>query len=422
MLKKIFFFLHQILESVSFALQALKSNLLRTLLSLLGVTIGIFAIIAVYTIVDSLERTIREDMSFIGDDVMYVQKFPWKFGGADEYPWWKYFNRPSNTVNDFRFLEKNLQNAQAVAIIASKGNLSAKSEYNTMEGTRLMGVSHQYNKITDFVVEYGRYFTPQEIETARDAILIGANVATNLFGKQSPLNKTIRIRGKSFLVIGVMKKEGSNIFGESFLDERMLIPYTSFSKMYVIGRKGIDPMIAIKGNKEDKGLAELEGELKGLVRAQRGLKPYQEDNFALNRTELFAQAITSLFGVISLAGGVIGSFSILVGGFGIANIMFVSVKERTSLIGIQKALGARNYFILCQFLFEAMFLSLIGGIFGLGLVYLLTFVPLGSLTITLTFKNAFTGVFISSVVGIVSGVIPAYTASRLDPVEAMRAK
>ncbi len=422
MFKKIFFFLHQIFESVAFALQALKSNLLRTTLSLLGVTIGIFAIIAVYTIVDSLERTIREDMSFIGDDVMYVQKFPWKFGGSDEYPWWKYFNRPTNSVNDFRFLDKNVQNAKAVAIIASKRNLNAKSDYNSMGGTVFMGVSHGYNKITDFTIDYGRYFTPQEIETARDVMVIGANIADKLFGKQSPLNKTIRIKGKSFMVIGVMRKEGANIFGESFLDERMLVPYTAFSKMYLIGNKGIDPMIAIKGYQEDKELMELEGELRGLLRTRRGLKPYQEDNFALNRTELFAQAITGLFGVIGLAGGVIGSFSILVGGFGIANIMFVSVKERTNLIGIQKALGARNYFILCQFLFEAMFLSLIGGLFGLLFVYLLTFVPLGSLTITLTFKNVFTGLFISSFVGIVSGVIPAYSASRLDPVEAMRSK
>jgi putative ABC transport system permease protein len=376
----------------------------------------------VYTIVDSLENTIREDMSFIGDDVMYVQKFPWKFGGADEYPWWKYFNRPSNSISEFRFLEKNVQSAQAVALIASKRNVTIKSAYSNMNGAMMLGVSHGYNKITDFVIEYGRYFTPQEIETAKEGVVLGATVAENLFGKQSALNQIIRLKGKTFIVIGVMKKEGANIFGESSLDERVLIPYTTFSKMYLIGRKGIDPMIAIKGTKEDKGLGELEGELKGLLRTNRGLKPYQEDNFALNRTELFAQAITSLFGVIGLAGGIIGSFSILVGGFGIANIMFVSVKERTSLIGIQKALGARNYFILFQFLFEAMFLSLIGGFFGLGLVYLLTFMPLGSLVITLTFKNAFTGLFISCIVGIVSGVIPAYTASRLDPVEAMRAK
>jgi putative ABC transport system permease protein len=420
-MKKIIKYIRQVWESLLFASHALSSNLLRTLLSLLGVTVGIFAIIAVLTIVDSLENRIKEDMSFIGDDVIYIQKFPWSFGDSD-YPWWKYMARPSNSIQEFKFLEKNVTHAEAVAVMIRKMGVTLKYENASMNNALLLGVSYQFNKITDFEIADGRYFTPQEIDNARDVILIGSNVAENLFPQTSPIGKTIKIRGRSFVVIAVLKKEGANIFGETSLDERVIIPYGAFSKMYRVGFKGIDPMLAVKGKKTDKNLYELEGELRGLMRSRRSLKPYQEDNFALNRTELFANAIGSLFGVVSFAGWIIGGFSILVGGFGIANIMFVSVKERTNLIGIQKSLGAKNYFILYQFLFEAVFLSMIGGLVGLFLVYLLTFIPLGSLVITLSIKNIFLGLLVAGIVGVASGVIPAYLASQLDPVEAIRSK
>ena len=166
---------------------------------------------------------------------------------------------------------------------------------------------------------------------------------------------------------------------------------------------------------------ELEGEIQGLIDdPKEELKPTQEDDFAINRTESFSDAITSLFGFINTAGWVIGGFSILVGGFGIANIMFVSVRERTSLIGVQKSLGAKDYFIMFQFLFEAIFLSLIGGISGLGLVYLVTLVPMGSLEIILSLENIVWGLLISSIIGILFGIIPAWVAARMSPVEAMR--
>jgi putative ABC transport system permease protein len=199
------------------------------------------------------------------------------------------------------------------------------------------------------------------------------------------------------------------------------MPFLTFAKSFQ-NRYGSSVTIVAKGQPEDAGLVELEAEITGLLRTKRGLKPTQDTNFSINRPEAATKAISGLFGIITLAGWVIGSFSILVGGFGIANIMFVSVKERTNLIGIQKSLGAKNYFILFQFLFEAIFLSLIGGLVGIGLVYLLSFIQLGSLDIVLSTKNILLGLSVSSIIGVVAGIIPAFGASRLDPVEAIRSK
>ena len=408
-------------ESFRFAWGALKGNVLRTTLSLLGVTVGIFSIITVFTIVDSLERGIRDSFSFIGENILYVQKWPWGF--SSDYPWWKYVNRPEVDLYEFRFLEKKITQADGIAIFASK-NTSLKEKNNSVDNVNLLGVSYEYNKVADVPIENGRYFSNQEIEASRNIAIIGNDVGTQLFPNQDPIGKIIKIRGLSFNIIGMMKKQGANFLdGVPSNDTNCLVPYGAFSKIYYSGSDGgVSASLAIKGSNKDPGLINLEGEVRGLMRAKRGLKPIDEDSFAINRPEMLANNITSIFQVMGLAGWVIGGFSILVGGFGIANIMFVSVKERTNIIGIQKSLGAKKYFILCQFLFESVFLSIIGGLVGLLLVFLITFIPLGNLVVVLSLKNVVVGLTVSVVVGILSGIIPASVASSLDPVEAIRSK
>ena len=408
------------LESIQFAFGALKSNLLRTLLSLLGVTVGIFAIIAVFTLVDSLEINIKQSMSFFGDKVLYVQKWPWIF--EKSYPWYRYVNRPVASKSDYKFLEKNLINAESIALYASKRDRTLKYESNSFTGVSLTGITYKYNQINDIRLADGRYFTLRETEKNGNLAIIGDDIAKTLFPNESPIGKKVSIKGRKFFVLGVINHQGSNLVGLPSNDITCLIPYNTFAEMYRIKNGWIEPVIAIKGRNTDIKLQWLEGEIRGMLRSRRGLKSFEDDNFAINRPELIAKAITNIFDAVSFAGAIIGSFSILVGGFGIANIMFVSVKERTNQIGIQKSLGARNSFILNQFLSEAVFLSLIGGIAGLLLVSLLTFIPASVFEIVITTQNIATGLGLSIFIGLISGIAPALSAARMNPVEAIRSK
>ncbi|RIJ37792.1 ABC transporter permease [Pontibacter oryzae] len=413
-------YLRLVAESFRFAWQALRANLLRTILSLLGVTIGIFAIISVFTLVDSLERNVRDSMSFIGDKVIYVQKWPWSTGG--NYPWWKYFQRPEPTEREFKQLERYITNSNGIAIFASKGGNTFKQSNNSYSNGNLMGVSYDYPKVSEVPVIEGRYFTPQEANAARNVMIIGDEVASTLFPYGSPVGRDLKVAGHKFKVVGVIEKQGENMFGMPNMDQMGMIPYSTFSKMYDVGPSGMGSTIALKGREDDPGLLELEYETRGMMRNIRGLRPRDEDSFAMNRPEMIQEAIGGFFQVVGLAGWVIGGFAILVGGFGIANIMFVSVKERTNIIGIQKSLGAKNYFILFQFLFESVFLSLLGGGIGIMLVFLLTIIPQDFMKISLSMGNIILGLGVSAVIGMLSGIIPAVMASNLDPVIAIRSK
>jgi putative ABC transport system permease protein len=412
-------FLRQLYESLRFAVQALSSNILRTMLSLLGVTVGIFAIIGVLTIVDSLERSIKQSLAEIGDNVIYVQKWPWIFGG--EFQWWKYFQWPETSYNDYRFLADRLEGAEAVVAMDFKGRQTVKNGNNSMDAL-IQGVTLDYDKVSEVKINVGRYFTAQEDEAGRNVAIIGSDISETLFPSDpDPVGKVFKVRGLKYVVVGVQQKKGKGLFDiAGNPDTKVIVPYLSFAAVFQGREPSVD--IVAKGRPGDAGLVELEAEITGLLRTKRGLRPSQPSNFSINRPEAATNAVSSLFAVITFGGAIIGLFSMIVGGLGIANIMFVSVKERTSLIGIQKSLGAKNYVILTQFLFEALFLSLIGGLFGIGLVYLLSFAQLGSLDIILSAKNITLGLFIASFTGIISGIIPAFIASRLDPVEAIRAK
>ena len=347
------------LESFLFAWDALKSNLLRTVLSLLGVTVGIFAIIAVFTIVDSLEANVRSSLDFVGDKIIYVQKWPFEFGA--EFPWWKYFQRPVPTPREYQQLRRQMgPNNKGIAIFAANNGNILKSGSNSVADCVLQGVSYDFRVVSNVPIKEGRYFTVQEMDAARPVAIIGATIAENLFPNGNALGRQFKARGQSFTVIGVMEKEGKKLITISSNDANCIIPFPMFTKMFALSTTGFgggpSASIAVKGRDEDPGLLDLEYEMRGVMRNIRGLKPREGDNFALNRPEMIASAVGKLFSVIGVVGGVIGSFAILVGGFGIANIMFVSVRERTNIIGIQKSLGAKNFFILFQFLFEAVFL------------------------------------------------------------------
>jgi len=405
-------------ESFSFALTSMVANKLRTLLTLLGITIGIFAIITVFTIVDAMETKIKTSIESLGDNVIFVQKWPWAFGG--DYPWWKYMNRPVPQLKEVHEILKRTPAVDAAVFMAS-ASTSAEYLSRNIENIAVLGVSEDYNKVRTFEMEDGRYFSPQEMASGRSVVIIGHEIASKLFFDTNPVGKTIKIFGRKVIVSGVFKKEGDSTFGNNH-DELIVTPILFAQGLFDINSESSNPNIMARA-RAGVSNEQLKDELTGVMRSIRRLKPAAEDNFALNESSLLSKGFEGLFNVLSFAGWLIGGFSILVGGFGIANIMFVSVKERTTIIGIQKALGARNYFILLQFLFEAVLLSLFGGLIGLLIVFAGTTIASNALgfELPLTIGNILTGINVSVIIGLVSGFIPAYLASKLDPVEAIRA-
>lgn len=404
-----------ILESLLFATNALAVNKTRTILSLLGITIGIFSIISVFTIFDSLENAIKSEINSLGSNVIFIQKWPWAMGG--DYPWWKYYQRPEPKLKEMDEIMKRSNTVEASAFMVSVSR-DVYSGSDRVENVPVVAVSQDYTRVMPFDLQEGRYFTPAESHSGRNIAIIGADIAENLFKGQDAVGRKVKVFGRKLDVIGVTKKQGEDVFGNS-KDNWVIIPAKYGQKVLDYRRIGTTIIVMAKPNISNDQMVD---ELTGIMRSIRKLPPSADDSFALNETDIINKGFDQLFAVIAMVGWIIGGFSLLVGGFGVANIMFVSVKERTNQIGIQKSLGAKNFFILLQFLFEAIFLSIIGGVVGLLIVFALTMIVSStfSFDLILTFGNIALGIIVSALIGFVSGFIPAWSASRLDPVEAMR--
>lgn len=411
-------FIRLFLESFRFAYNSLVVNQLRTFLSLLGITIGIFCIISVFTIIDSLERTVRNSMEKLGSNVVYVSKWPWAPPpGETDYPWWKYLNRPVTRLDEAAEIRRRSSLAEYV-VYSYDFNRTIQSGNNKAENVTVFASSSGLIDTWGLKIAMGRPLSDDELDGGNNICMLGSELAHQLFPFSSAVGKSIKIQGFTIYIVGVFEKMGEDMFGTS-MDNRVLIPCKLAGRM-VDSKMDIGQEIIIKGKKEVPAAQMLE-ELEGIMRSIRRIKPAADNDFALNEVSLISGRLDGVFKILNIAGWIIGGFSILVGGFGIANIMFVSVKERTKIIGIQKAMGAKNRFIMLEFLFEASVLSMIGGVIGLLIIYIGTYIAKTSFDFefVLTAGNIATGLIISITIGLIAGLVPARSAARLDPVTAM---
>lgn len=404
-------------ESFNFAIKSLRDNKLRTFLSLLGVTVGIFSIISVLSAVDSLNKNIKENLSGLDKNLITISKFSF---GPTSVPRWQRLNFPQVTYQEFEFLNKNLTGVEVAVYELFGVSTAMKYGGKTIQNARVKAVSAGADYLENLKVEKGRFFTESEANTGAAVAVIGYEIAEQLFGDENPIDREIRAFGRKLTVIGVFKKYGENSVNS--VDRETYAPVNFVRNFVVTGANGVPCGISLKP-KENTKQADLEQDITQKLRTYRALKPDEIDNFFINKVSSFMDMIDETMSLLNLVGWVVGGFSILVGGFGIANIMFVSVKERTSLIGIQKSLGAKNRFILFQFLFEAVLLAVIGGIFGLFFVWIATILAsnlVENFAFVLSFPNVLIGLGVSFSVGLISGILPALTASKLNPVEAIR--
>lgn len=407
-------------ESFRQAIQQLVSNRLRSFLTLLGISIGIFCVIAVLSSVDSLEQSLVDSFEKLGTDVLYVDKFPWQEDPGQNF--WKYQARPTPDAEDLRFIQKRSLMAEASALTVFIPGQVAKYMNNFVEGAYVAAITDDYNDVVKLKLEEGRYFTPAEFSHGSNAVIIGAKLAEALFPHGNGEGKEIKLFGQRFQIVGVLEQEGNSLIKVMPFDNAIFITYQTAKKIVNV-RSGSNygSLLSVKA-RPGVILEELKYELASIIRSERSLKPLEKDNFSINEISLLTNLIGNVFGVLNFAGFFIGIFSMLVGAFGVANIMFVSVKERTSMIGIKMAIGAKRIYILLEFLLEAIVLCIVGGLAGMILAWLvLTLIgKLVHFEMSISMFNIILGVSLSVMIGIISGIIPAIGASRMDPVEAIR--
>jgi putative ABC transport system permease protein len=403
--------------SFRMALEELRNNRLRTFLSLFGITIGIFCIIAVLATVSSLDRTVHEELKSMGTNTVYIEKWPW--GGGSDFPWWKYINRPQARFSELRVVKERADNAAHVAYTYFDQSSIGYGDA-ALTNVSWYGVTEEYNQIQPVELGFGRYIVGSEFNLGSPVMVMGYTLAEKLFDDPSrAAGKTVDVKGHKVQVVGVIKKQGNSLIGGWDFDNIVIMPYRFCNE---IGNPNNSNGFIMVQGKEGIPVDELKGELRGVMRSVRRLSPKQDDNFALNDITSGAGQLDAIFSGMTIGGFAITILSFVVGIFGVANIMFVTVRERTAMIGLKKAIGARRSTILLEFLIESAFLCLLGGLIGITMVFLLTFL----LTYLIHFTVAISmGLFLGAVIfciftGMLAGIIPASIAARMDPVVAIR--
>ncbi len=403
-------------SSFRLTMQELMVNKLRTALSLIGISFGIFCIIGVLATVNSLEANIQNQIKSLGSNTIYIDK--WQYTGGPDYPWWKFVNRPVPKFEEISAIKERSLLAKNVAFVL---NAQDKVQYENyaLQGVPFYGVSVEENEIQPITVGYGRYISGNEFQSGSPVVIIGNDNAESLFGNPAlAVGKEIKIKDKKAKIVGVIKKTGQNLIGWNY-DQCVILSYR-FARQ-IFDEDNSRPLIMVTG-KDHVSSAALTDDLEGVMRSIRKISPREEDNFSLNEVSSWSKNVSSLFSSINLGGWAIGILSLIVGAFGIANIMFVTVKERTAMIGLKKAIGAKKRSILSEFLLESAIICIMGGIMGLILVYILTVVltNLFNFPVYISAGILTLAISICVIVGVLAGMIPAYTASRLDPVVAIR--